>query len=64
MIKRCGLVGEGVSLGVYLEVLKGHTRSSLSLSPTCGSDTGSQLLLQHHACLPAAKLPAMVVMGS
>lgn len=41
-----------------------HYQSALMLSPTphaCGSDIGFQLLLQHHASLPAAVLPAMMV---
>lgn len=30
---------------------------------TCGSDVRSQLLLRHHACLPAVRALAMMVMG-
>ena len=37
---------------------------ALCLPPTFGPDVSSQLLLQHHACLSATMLPAMLVMGS
>ena len=37
---------------------------SLSLPSACGSDTSSQLLLQHHAYLSVAMLSAMMVMDS
>lgn len=48
------------------EVSKAHTRPSLvlSLPPTCGSDVGSQLLLQCHARLLNALLPNMMVTDS
>lgn len=35
--------------------------SYLSLPPACGSDVRSQLLLHHHAYLPATALPAIVM---
>lgn len=49
---------EEMSLGVGFEVSKGHVRPSLfpSLLPTCRKEVSSQLLCQHHVCLPAARL--------
>jgi hypothetical protein len=39
--------------------------SFVFLPPACGSDVISQLLVQNHACLPAAAmLPTMVVIDS
>lgn len=52
----------GVLQGMGYEVAEAHTRSSLFLSCACGSDV--QLLLQCHACLPAAVLATMIVMDS
>lgn len=60
-IRRCDLVGEGVSLRVGLEVLEASAIPSLPLSAsTCGSDVSSELLLQHHAYLPAVMFPALM----
>jgi hypothetical protein len=53
----CGL-SEGESLGMGFEV------SKVSICFLCvrlvGQDVSSRLSLQHHACLSAAMLPAMV----
>lgn len=62
-IKRCGLAGGILSLGVGFEVSKAHASrpsvylclSVYLLPPTCGSGCSSQaLLLQHQACLSHA----------
>jgi hypothetical protein len=37
MIKRCGLVGGSVSLGMDFEVSKAPARFSVSLAAACGS---------------------------
>lgn len=50
----CGVVGEDGSLGTGYEV------SKVDSNP----QKVSQLLLQHCACLPAAMLPAVVVIDS
>lgn len=48
------------------EVSKAHTipLGSLSLPWVCGSGASSQVLLQRHACLPAAVLATMLVEDS
>lgn len=48
--RKCGLVGDSVSLGRGFEVLKAHAKSSLSSSLYVHLECSSQLLLQH---LPA-----------
>ena len=54
-----------MSLGMDFEVSKAHFRPRLSISRLfMHQDVNSQLLLRHHACSPAAMLPAMMVMGS
>ena len=45
-IRRCGLIGRSVSLGVRFEVSKAHASSHLSL--LVDQNVNSQLLLQHH----------------
>ena len=57
--RKCGFVGEDVSLVVALRILgKSMTDPiSSSLPHAFGPDVSSQLLLQHHACLPAAMSP-------
>lgn len=58
-----------MSLGVGFEVSNTHAKTTVSVClslpiswPTaCGSDVSSQLLLQHHAYLSVAMLPAKKV---
>jgi hypothetical protein len=68
---RCGRVGGGVALEMMSfakptpSKLVGALSVSLSLSASWLSQHVSpQLLLQHHACLLATKLSAMMVMNS
>lgn len=60
------LFGEGFGgMAVLAEVSLGTSEVWLfPLLSTCGSDVSSQLLLPHHACLPAAMIPAMMAMDS
>lgn len=65
-IKKHVLVGRGGSLGVGFEDSNAHTKPSLtllSLLPAYGS-VSTQLLLQPHAYLLAAMLPATSVIDS
>jgi hypothetical protein len=45
MVRRYGLVGEGVSLGVGFEVSKDHTKPLPFLLLACGSELSTRLLL-------------------
>ena len=56
-IRRYGLVGRGVSLEVA------RPRVSLSLFCLLIWMQNSQLPLQHHVCLHAAMLPAMMIVN-
>lgn len=57
MIRRCGLVGGRVSLGVIFEVPKVHAKSSISAS---GSGCSSQLMFHCHVSCHAR---AMMIMA-
>lgn len=59
-IRKCGL-GEAVPLGAGSKVPKPY---STPLASCCGYDVTLKLLLLEQASLPAAILPAMVVMDS
>ena len=62
-VRRCGLVGRGVSLGVDSEVAEAHVIliSAFLLSLLLmDQDVSSQLLLQHHAGFSAAMLLMMM----
>ena len=52
-ITRCGVIKQGVSLLVVVEISKAYTGPSLvlSMSETQGSEVNSQWLLQCAACL-------------
>lgn len=61
---RCGCWGQCVT-PVGFEVLKAHSVSSLISPLLCDiKDVSSEILLQFHACLPAALLPAVKVNDS
>ena len=64
-IRRCGLVGGGVSLGVGFP-LKTQRLVLLSACSPCdvgvGQDVSSQLLLQRHTCLHATVLLTIMTM--
>lgn len=60
-MKGCGLVGGTVSWGVSFEVSI-PMAGPVSL-PVGKSVYSSQLLFQHHACLYAAMLSAMIIMS-
>lgn len=52
-------------LWVCLEVSKGMCHSQLALCLLLvDKDVSSQLVLEHHACLPVAMLPPMMAMDS
>jgi hypothetical protein len=53
-IRRCGLVGEGMSLGAGFGIQKPMPFSANSPPHACGSDVISQLPFQHHACCHAS----------
>jgi hypothetical protein len=58
-IRRCGLFGGNVSLGVSIEVSKAHAKLRVFLSAFelgCSSQSCSS------ACLQAAMLPAVMIM--
>lgn len=55
-LKRCGFVGEGVSLGAGFPVC--HFLYFLFVD----GDVSSQLLLQRRVCLPITVLPTMMGM--
>lgn len=57
-LKRCGFVGEGVSLGAGFPVCH------FLYFPFVDEGVSSQLLLQRRVCLPITMLPAMMVMES
>ena len=59
-IRGCGLVRESMSLLLGFEASKACVRPRLPM-PTRSGLT-SQLLLQHHVCLPAVMAPTMMVM--
>lgn len=65
-IKRRVLVGRGVSLGVGFEDSNAHTKPSLTLLSLFLAyvSVSTQPLLQPHAYLLAAMLPAMLVIDS
>lgn len=62
-MRKCGLVGGSVSLGTDFEVSKALTISALS-PVLVHPDGSSQLLLQHHVCLPAVALCHFMVMDT
>ena len=61
-----GIVGEGIALH-WGQVLRFSKMTPFPLIPPCllllDQDISSQLLIQHHACLPAAMLPAVMIMN-
>lgn len=65
-IKKNGLPGGTMSLGPGFEVPKclSHFKLQLSAFLFVDKDVKSQLLLQCRACLPAAFLPAMMVVNT
>lgn len=48
-IRRYGLVGRGMSLGVGFKVSKAHAGNPSCLPSTCGLGVSSKLLLQCHS---------------
>ena len=71
-IRKCGLVGAGVTLRLRFEVSKVHTKPSVSPFPSWSPSnltsylrSGCKLLaIATTTCLPVAMLPTMVVMES
>lgn len=51
-IRRYGLLGGSISMGVGSEASNQRPSLAFSLLSACGSDVSAQLLLQHHACVP------------
>jgi hypothetical protein len=58
-IRRCGLVGRNVSLGMGFELSKAHAKPRVSLSVM---DQKVALSYCPSACLQAAMLPATMIM--
>lgn len=64
MIRRCGLVGEDMSLEDRCEVSKIPHYSQVTLSALLVDQDVRSWVLQHHPFPPAAKLHEMIVMDS
>ena len=61
-IRRCGLVGSGVSLGLALRFQKPMPYLFLALA--YGLDISIQLLFRSRACMSAARIPNMLLIDS
>lgn len=59
--RRCAAEG---GFGVFEILYHSHLVLSFTLPSGCGADVSSELLSQHHSCLPPAILPTVMVTDS